>query len=190
MSSTELHAPRPVRRFTVDEVERMVEAGVIGEDEPIELLDGELVIMSPQGPRHSTSATDLRDRLLLVYREGFVVREAKPLIAGKYHMPEPDLAVVRRRSAEFRERHPRGDEAVLVVELANTSQVIDRSKARAYAQARVPVYWLVDLVAGPVEGGEDPHPDGRYPLGSVLSGDDELVLPGTGTRWRAAEVAA
>lgn len=92
---------RPVRRFSVDDVARMVEAGILGEDERVELLDGELIVMAPQGPEHADITTRLHDRLRLTFGDGFVVREAKPLVTAVDGQPEPDLAVVAGSYADF-----------------------------------------------------------------------------------------
>src|SRR5215208_322510 len=95
------------RRFTRDEVLRMVEAGILGEDEPLELLDGRLVLMTPQGPEHGYSATTLRDRLQETYRGRAFVREDKPLDCGVESLPEPDLAVIPGTPRDFVTCHPR-----------------------------------------------------------------------------------
>lgn len=178
--------PRPVRRFSVDDVERMVEAGILGEDERVELIEGELIVMAPQAPEHADITTRLHDRLRQAFGAGFVVREAKPLVIATDGLPEPDLAVVAGSYADFARRHPRGDEAVLVVEVAVSSLLVDRAKAATYARAGVPRYWLLDVGTGRVEAHEEPHADGRYGLVRVLAGGDVLELrPGVGVAVHA-----
>ena len=135
------------RRFTVDEVNRMVEEGILGEDEPVELLEGELVIVSPQDPRHAACLVTLTERLAEAYRGVAHVRPQVPLDARPHSLPEPDLAVVKGRPGDYSDRHPSGGDALLVIEIARTSRPIDRRKAGIYAGAGVPVYWLVDLAA-------------------------------------------
>jgi Uma2 family endonuclease len=167
----------------------MLEAGILREDEPLELLAGELVVVTPQGPPHANAATVLRDLLLEAYgrERGFVVREDKPLLAGPEDLPEPDVAVVRGARGTFADRHPGGDEAVLVVELARTSLALDRSKVETYARAGVPVYWLVDMEARRLEIYTEPHADGRYALVRVLADGDAAELPGTDRSLRARD---
>jgi Uma2 family endonuclease len=169
---------------------RMVETGVLGEDEPVELLDGELVVVSPQGPPHAASATRLRDLLLDAYRaRGVIVREDKPLAAGPISLPEPDVAVVRGDWDTYAKRHPRGDEAVLVIEVARTSLAVDRAKIAIYAAAGVPVYWIVDYEARRIEIHSDPQ--GRsYGAVRVLSADDAAPLPGTDAVLHARDFLA
>lgn len=144
---TALDPPINRRRFTVDDLQRMVEVGILGEDEPIELLAGELVEVNPQGPAHASCKRALARGLRAACGGAAIVLEQDPLECGSESLPEPDIAVVRGDEATFRARHPRGDEAALVVEIARTSQRIDHAKAPIYAAAGVPEYWLVDLRA-------------------------------------------
>jgi Uma2 family endonuclease len=179
---------RTTRRFTVDEVLAMVEAGILHEDEPLELIEGELIMVPPQGPPHAGTATRLRDRLIAAYGTGHVVREDKPMIAGADSLPEPDIGVFHGTHDEFTRRHPRGDEAVLVMELARTSLVLDRYKAGPYARAGVPVYWLLDMKARRLEVHTEPHADGRYAVVHVLAEQDEVALPGLAIGWQVSSL--
>lgn len=185
---------REFRRFTVAEVMQMVEAGILAEDESIELLDGVLVVMSPQGPKHSYITTKLREQLSDVYRgrpdsHPLWVREEKPLEAGWRDLPEPDLVVVCGRADTYIERHPRGDETLLVIEVAYTSLELDRAKAAIYARAAVPVYWLIDVRSGRIEVCTEPQPDeGCYRVTRVLAGTDVIKLPQSNGEWRVADL--
>ncbi len=163
----------------------MVEVGVLGEDEPLELQDGELIVVSqspaatPIEPPHATATTLVRDVLMAAYQGVAHVREAKPIIAGATDLPEPDLAVVEGGVREYASRHPNGSEAWLVVEVARTSLQADRAKIRTYARAGVPVYWLIDLEARRLEEYAQPTSEGSYALVRVCAGDDILTLPRT-----------
>src|SRR5262249_53193341 len=135
------------RRFAADEVLRMVEAGILREDEPIELVEGELVVVPPQGPTHSAVVADLDARLHEVYTGAYHVRAQLPVAGTDDSLPEPDFAIVRGAPRDYVERHPTGADTILVIEVARTSQAFDRRKASTYARAGVPVYWLIDIVA-------------------------------------------
>lgn len=176
-------AERQTRRFTVDEVLAMVDAGILREDERLELLDGELIVMPPQGPPHAGTTTRLDNRLHRIYGTGYVVREAKPMIADERSLPEPDHAVFRGDERSFDARHPRGDEAVLIIEVAWSSQSTDRSKAALYARAGVPIYWLLDIDKRRLEVYSDPLGDGEYSLVRILGEHDEVTPPETTARW-------
>lgn len=160
----------------------MVETGVLSEDEPLELLDGELVVVTPQGPVHSSLTEVIRRALELVYGAGFHTRCHSPVdAADPNNLPEPDVAVVRGQARSFLSRHPAAEDLVLVVEVARTSQALDRVKAHLYARAGVPVYWLVDLAARHVEVYTKPTPDGDYAERHTYREGEDVPVPGTAT---------
>jgi Uma2 family endonuclease len=166
----------PRHRLTVDDVERMVESGILAEDASVELLEGELVVVNPQGPAHATGKAVLGDLL----RRAFVdacVRDQDPLECGAFSLPEPDLAVVRGRAQDYGARHPRGDEALLVVEICRTSQKVDHSKAAVYAAAGVPEYWIVDLVARCITVHREPS-GAEYAVREIRGERDAIELLG------------
>jgi len=177
----------PVRRFTADEAMRMVELGIVGEDEHVELLDGALVEMSPQGPEHANAIAMFSDRLRAAYAGRARVREEKPLAIGAYSLPEPDLAVVRGQAGAYARRHPSGAEAALVIEMAWSSQRDDKRKASIYAVGGVPVYWLVDLAARRLELRTNPE-NGAYQVTRILGEDDLVELPESGERWTVRDI--
>ena len=173
----------PRRLFTGDEVMRMVEHGILSKNDKVELLEGDLIQMTPQGPPHAGLASELLSLLFRAYGSSTVVRGAAPLDCGTHSLPEPDVAVLRGSYDEFKRRHPRGEESILVAEVAYTSLVIDRAKARVYAKACVPVYWLIDVTGRRIEVHEDPQQDGRYGLVTILKPGDTLTPPGTSAIW-------
>lgn len=161
----------PRHRFTGDDVARMVEAGVLDEDARVELIGGELFEMSPQGPAHFT-IIQLLHAALRDAQAGHI-RPQGPLNCGPHDWPEPDIAVMPGALTAFLDRHPRGDEALLVIEVAHSSQQRDLAKAAIYARAGVPEYWLIDLPARRLVQHRQPDRDG-YRLVQVLA-DDESV---------------
>jgi Uma2 family endonuclease len=179
----------PRRRFTVDEVNRMAAQGILGEDEPVELLDGELLIVSPQDPRHAAAVAALARRLTDLYRVDAHVRPQLPLNATLDSLPEPDLAVVKGQPLDYQHRHPVGVETLLVVELARTSQAVDRRKARIYATAGVPVYWLIDLTEHRIEIFSQPSAVGTFTQQHMLSRGEEIELPGLDHPLQVSEIA-
>jgi Uma2 family endonuclease len=145
------------RRFTRLEYERLVTQGWF-EDEPVELLDGVLVTMSPQSDEHVwVSATILRLLVLRIdasaERDRFLVQPHAPFAATDDSEPEPDIAVVPNRA--FGAGLP--TRAHLLVEVSVSSLRRDRGrKRRIYASAGVPEYWIVDVAAGVIEVYTDP----------------------------------
>jgi Uma2 family endonuclease len=141
------------RRFTVEEYQAMVEAGILAEDEKIELLDGVIVAVSPQGLSHATLIERLT-RALILGLPDHRVRPQLPMIAGKFSMPEPDFLVVAGTPSR-RKEHPRL--ADLIIEIAHNSLRKDRNvKLGIYARAGVPEYWIVNVRAECIEVYRDP----------------------------------
>jgi Uma2 family endonuclease len=103
-----------------------------------------------------------------------VIRSHSPLVSGVHDLPEPDLAVVRE--GDYRTRHPRAEEAVLVVEIAQTSQQHDRAKAALYAAGGCPTYWLLDLAAEELTEHAGAR-EGGYARVQVLGSDETVGLP-------------
>lgn len=144
---------RPLRRVEYD---RLVQAGAFAH-ERVELLDGVLVVMSPQDPVHADAVQWLVRVLGQSIGKELDLRVQLPLAAGEASEPEPDIAIVP--AGRYREGHP--ETAHLVIEVARSSQALDLGpKARLYAAAGVAEYWVVDLAAhavivhrGPSEAG-------------------------------------
>lgn len=177
----------PRRPFTAEDIHGMVEAGILSEDEPVELLAGELVIVSPQAPPHSALLTEIQHLLHRAFSKAHV-RVQCPLAATSSSLPEPDLAVVRGRPRDYLDRHPTGAEVLLLVEVAITSQALDRTKAPIYAAAGVPVYWLLDLAQRRLEVRTEPQGAQGYRVVRLYGPEDEVALPGRHRLLRVAEL--
>ena len=115
-----------LRRWTREEYDRLVAVGVLGEDERVQLVEGEIVEMSPQSAAHATALCLAEEVLRRTFGEGFVVRVQLPLALGPDSEPEPDVAVVRGGPRDYRDRHPAGQDTILVVELADSTWRFDR----------------------------------------------------------------
>jgi Uma2 family endonuclease len=169
---------QPRRKFTVDEVMRMVSAGILDEDDHVELIEGELFVMSPQDPPHSSAVERATSRLRKAYGPGFRVRVQLPLKASVRSLPEPDLAVVRGAEEDFDHRHPEGHEAVLVLEITSSSRRADKRKVRIYAAARVSNYWRLDVVGRRLEAYSEPDARGSFASTQLLDEHAVIALPG------------
>lgn len=135
----------------------MVEAGVIDEDERVELLEGVLVAMPPIGEEHCYSVGELNTFIARALPEGYRVRPSMPIVLGKYSQPEPDLAVVPARDRTEAKKRP--EAALLLIEVSASSLRYDRNaKAPAYARAGIPEYWIIDIKGRTVEVRKDPDP--------------------------------
>jgi Uma2 family endonuclease len=132
--------------WTREEYDRLVAAGAFAPDSRIQLINGEIVEMTPQGAAHATALRCLQKSLESVFSSGYDVRTQLPLalVGDPMSEPEPDIAVVPGSIEDYRERHP--GTAVLVVEVADSSLDYDRGcKLRMYARAGIPEYWILNL---------------------------------------------
>ena len=188
VASESLFASHPRRKWTAVEVMKLVEVGVLGEDDPLELIEGELIEMTPQGPPHRSIVHKLTMKLARACPEGISVAVQLPVAASETSLPEPDLALVRGDGEAFAVQHPTGADVLLAIEVAWSSQSIDRAKASVYARAGVSVYWLIDLKAARLEERSEPTAAGEYRVTRVLRADDEVDVPGLGLRWPVAQL--
>jgi Uma2 family endonuclease len=134
------------RRFTVDDYYQMADAGIIGDQERVELIDGEVVIMSPIGRRHSACVSAATQALVLAGGTHVIVQPQGPVRLDRFNEPQPDLMLLRPRADFYASYHPGPDDVLLVIEIAESSLRYDRDvKAPLYAAWGVPEYWLADL---------------------------------------------
>jgi Uma2 family endonuclease len=166
-------SPVRIRRFSVAEYHGMIKAGILGEDEHVELLEGEIVEMSPQGKRHARAVHRLTRWFNRALGDEYVVRPQLPLTLDDSE-PEPDLAIVAAEDDSSADRHP--TTALLVVEVATESVRYDlKVKSRIYARAGIPEYWLVVTGKRTVEILRDPEQKaGVYRTHATLSEHDHL----------------
>ncbi len=157
-------------RLSRVEYDRAVEAGVFEADARLELVDGDLHAMTPEGSRHAAVMELVADRLRRVFDSGFHVRIRHPLAADDYSEPEPDVAVVTGAIRDYMEAHPTS--AVLVVEVSSESLHHDRTvKQRLYARCGIPEYWILALPDARLEVYRDPAEDGYRNVTRHAAGD-------------------
>ena len=154
----------------------MVETGVLDDSERVELIEGELLVLNPQGPIHAGLTQELRDVLLVAYGRGYFARDHSPVVGTPFTIPEPDIAVVRGEPRALRGRHPGPADVVLVVEISSSSRRADRRKADVYAQAGFGHYWIVDVERKRTEVRTAPK-QGVYLSVEMINFDVALALP-------------
>lgn len=172
----------PVHRITVEQFHRAVEAGLFEDGDRVELIDGEMRDMPPIGPVHSSS-TDILTMTLAPRLAGrAIVRVQGAVVIDDGTELYPDLLVLRPREDRYRIAHPTGEDALLVVEVADTSLAIDQQvKLPKYARAGIRRYWIVDLTHGVLHDYSDPDRfRQRYrQLRSVSEGSLGIKIGGT-----------
>jgi Uma2 family endonuclease len=152
----------PLRRISVDEYERIGEAGALNDPERVELIDGYLVNKMPKSPEHGYSAKRLIKMVDRHLPTGWTWQSEQPVRIPDYDEPEPDIWIARGSDEDYRHRLPGPADLGLVIEISKTTLDFDRGqKLSAYASAGIPVYWIVNLVEHQVEVYTGPGP-GAY----------------------------
>ena len=150
--------PVRTRHWTRKEYDRLVEIGLLHEDEPIELLGGQLIVAEPKGTPHTTAVGLTADALRVAFGPGWVVRVQDAVALDVESEPEPDVVVVPGGHRDYRAEHP--SRISLLVEVADWSLAFDRRhKGGLYARAGVADYWIVNLVDETLEVYRRPAPD-------------------------------
>jgi len=157
LEETQTRIPFPVRRLSVTEYHKMGEIGMFEENEYVELIDGVIREMSPKGSRHTASVSNLTNLLPLLLAGKALIRVQDPIVLDDNTEPEPDVAVIKPRNDNYSESHPRAEDVLLLIEVADTSLEYDREiKLPRYANAGVPEVWIVNLVENIVEVYREP----------------------------------
>jgi Uma2 family endonuclease len=147
--------------------DRLIDVGIFGPEDRVELLDGLLVAREPQGERHATVVALVRAALERAFGRRYHIREEKPVALDERSEPEPDIVVVPGGPRDYLTAHP--SRPVLIVEVADTSLKLDRlRKGGLYARAGIAEYWIVNLVDEVLEVYREPvrapsgGGDGKY----------------------------
>jgi Uma2 family endonuclease len=160
------------RRFTAAEYHQMIEAGVFGGDERLELIDGEIVQMSPIGDRHAACVRRLNELLGELVSRRAIVDVQDPIIVASAYAPQPDLALLRTRSDYYASQTPTASDCLLVIEVSDSSAEFDRQiKMPRYARGGVVELWLVELERDVVVVYRDPAGDAYQHVQVFRRGD-------------------
>jgi Uma2 family endonuclease len=155
--------PLTVRRWKRVEYQRLVDLGAFHGD-PVELIEGQLVVAEPQGSAHATAVGAVDDALRAALPSGWIVRAQMPVALDEESSPEPDLVVVPGVRTDYRGSHP--TRPVLAIEVAEWSLAFDRLyKGSLYARAGIGDYWIVNLIDLVLEVYRDPGLDTSAPYG-------------------------
>jgi len=160
------------RSFTVEDYHRMAQAGILSEDDRVELIDGEILKMTPIGSRHATCVRRLNRLFSMAAGARVIVDVQNPIRLGEHSEPQPDLALLRPRPDFYGSSHPGPQDVLLVVEVAETSATYDREvKLPLYARAGIPEVWLIDLSEERIEIHRHPLPRGYQQVQHLRRGE-------------------
>lgn len=146
----------PARHFSVAEYHRMVQIGILGEDERIELIGGRILKMPPIGSQHAAYVSFLNRKLRAV-EETVIIRIQDPIILDDETEPQPDVAVVKFKANAYADSHPHAEDILLLMEVSDTSLEEDRLiKLPRYAESEIPEVWIFNLIENIVEVYREP----------------------------------
>ena len=132
--------------LTVDDYHKMAAAGILTQDDRVELIEGQIIAMSPVGSRHAACVKRINQLLTQQAQDRALVSVQDPIYLGTHSEPEPDVALLRPRDDFYAEAHPGPDDVLLVIEVADTTVATDRRiKAPLYARSGIAEFWLVLL---------------------------------------------
>ena len=169
------------RKWTRLEYDRLAEAEILGPEDRIELLGGEMIVKEPQYSPHATGVRLVQRALEGAFGAGWDVRPQMPVALDEESEPEPDICVVPGHPRDYRDAHP--ERPVLIVEVSLSRLGFDRErKGSLYARAGIADYWIVNISDRRVEVYREPVPDGAAPFGwrygrAVTLGPAERVSP-------------
>ena len=160
------------RLFSIDEYHRMAEAGIFAEDDRVELIEGEIVVMSPIGNPHAAGVRRLIRLFTGSLGDAVIVDAQNPVRLDDWSEPQPDIALLQPRSDFYASKSPAAENVLLLVEVADSSVVYDRDvKVPFYARHGVRECWLVDLPGEVLEVYSQPAQDGYRSVRRLRRGD-------------------
>lgn len=189
MEAFDIH--HPIHRISVEQFHRMSASGVFADGDRVELIDGEMRDLSPIGPPHGSSVDTLNMLLAPRLVGAAIVRVQGPLVLDAATEVYPDLMVLRQRDDRYAESNPTGEDARLVIEVADTSLAVDRGiKLAKYAGAGIRRYWVVDLPQRTLHDYRDPNAFGRRyrQLHSLREGTLALTIEAVEIRVEVADL--
>jgi Uma2 family endonuclease len=150
----------------------MAEAGILHEDSPVELIEGEILEMSPIGRRHKVTVDRLNDIFVPAVRDHAIVRVQSSIVLNDYGEPEPDVVLLRRRADFYADADETPEDILLIVEVADSSEEYDRHvKVPVYARYHILEVWVASLNRDQIFLYHDPAPDGYATAQVARRGD-------------------
>ncbi|HEY9638237.1 MAG TPA: Uma2 family endonuclease [Coleofasciculaceae cyanobacterium] len=164
------------RKFTVEQYHQMAQAGILTENDRVELIRGEIVEMSPIGRRHAACVNRLNALFNQRLAQAVIVGVQNPVELDDSSEPQPDLVLLRRRADFYEAGHPQPQDIFLLVEVADTTVEFDREvKIPLYAKDGISEVWLVDINAQCLEVYRQPSPNGYQNIQKYYRGQSVFV---------------
>ncbi|MFB2882008.1 Uma2 family endonuclease [Floridanema aerugineum] len=165
------------RKFTVTQYHQMIEAGILTEDDRVELIRGEIVEMTPINRRHSAHVSRLNELFILRLAQLVTVGVQNPVELNDTSEPQPDISLLRRKADFYESGHPKPQDILLLVEVADTTVESDREiKIPLYAENGIVEVWLVDINEQCIEVYREPSPNGYQNIQRFVRGENLSIL--------------
>lgn len=159
------------RQFTVEEYHRMIDAGILTENDRVELIKGEIVQMAAIGRRHAAGVNRLAELFMMRLGQVVSVGVQNPVELNDNSEPQPDLALLRRRADFYEAGHPKPEDVLLLVEVADTTVESDREvKIPLYAMSNISEVWLVNINERSLEVYREPVPNAYQTIQTLQPG--------------------
>ncbi|WP_273445368.1 Uma2 family endonuclease [Neolewinella agarilytica] len=164
--------------WTLEQYEMMIESGVLGDTDKVELLFGKIVNMSPIGVSHSYVMQEMAEFMITKYRKKYICRQEQPVAFPLHSMPEPDYVLARKMKHRFRKKRPQPEDVRLIVEVADSTLGRDRGpKAKLYASYGIQEYWIINLIDHHLELHTEPTEKEGYESIVFFSRDETFDSP-------------
>lgn len=173
------------RLINVSEYYRMAEAGILTENDRVELIHGEIIEMSPIGSKHAAMVNRLNDLLKECIGKKAIVSVQNPIALNPLNEPEPDITILKYKGDYYDSGHPGPDDILIVIEVADTTRDYDQEiKIPLYARAGIPEAWLIDLTSQKLTVYSKPSMD-SYKEIELVGPDDKVRLQAFGIELEA-----
>jgi len=155
-------------KINVEEYYKMAEVGILKPTDRVELIEGELITMSPIKSPHAGVVTALIEELVPLLNKKYTTTSQSPITIDKYSEPEPDFLIAKYRKDRYRKKHPSPKDIFIVIEVSDSTLKIDRQiKLPLYAKALIPEYWIIDVKKQQIEQYTQPK-DEKYKSKKII----------------------
>ena len=163
-------------RFSVEEFNKLGDVGIFDEDDRVELLDGEIIVMSPIGSKHAGTTMQIDAALRRQLGDRALFNLQNPAVLDDFSEPLPDITLLKTRRDFYKTAHPRPEDILLLIEVSDTTLAYDRGrKLRKYAERGVEEVWIVNVQANRIEQFRGPI-GGNYSLSEEKERGDEITV--------------
>lgn len=165
------------RKFTVQQYHKMVDSGILTENDRVELIGGEIIEISPIGTKHTACVNRLVNLLVQLLGKMVIVAAQNPVNLNYNSEPQPDVVLLKPRDDFYENAHPQPEDIFLLIEVADSTVIYDREeKIPLYAQANITEFWLVDINAQVVEVYQQLTAAGYQQMQKFTSGQTLSIL--------------